>query len=159
MLVPGTLPQLVARWARFYGDQKAVSTGFTYLHLAGVLVGGGFAIVADRTALRLSRDPVPSAEWSRDLASLTTVHRWVIAGLALTFVTGLGMMLADLKTYLPSIVFWTKMGLIVLLILNGYVRLRAEAALEIGRLRRTSIASLVLWFAVLLAGTILTAAS
>ena len=75
------------------------------------------------------------------------------------------MMLADLKTYLPSVVFWTKMGLIVLLIVNGYLKLRAEAALQSGaltawgRLRSTTVVSLVLWFAVLLAGTILTAAA
>ena len=161
----GTLPQLVARWARIYADQKAVSTGFTYLHLAGVLVGGGVAVAADRAALRLSPEAGPHAEWSRDLASLTTVHRWVIAGLILTFVSGVFMMLADLKTYLPSVVFWTKMGLIVLLIVNGYLKLRAEAALQSGaltawgRLRSTTVVSLVLWFAVLLAGTILTAAA
>lgn len=151
----GPLPQLVARWARIYADQKAVSTGFTYLHLAGVLVGGGFAVSADRAALRLS----PGA----DVASLSTVHRWVLAGLGLTFVSGLFMMVADLQTYLPSVVFWTKMALIVLLIVNGYLKLRVEAALENGvatawrGLRRTAVVSLVLWFAVLLAGTMLTA--
>jgi uncharacterized membrane protein len=163
MVAAALLPQIVARWARLYADNKAVSTSFTYLHLAGVLVGGGFAVAADRAALRLSREQ--GAHWSRDLASLTTVHRWVIAGLALTFVSGLFMMLADLGTFLPSVVFWTKMGLIVLLIANGYLKLRAEAALQNGvvpawrRLRRTAVMSLVLWFVVLLAGTILTAAA
>jgi len=163
MIASAALPQLVARWARLYADHKAVSAGFTYLHLAGILVGGGFAVAADRAALRLSPERGP--EWSRDLASLTTVHRWVIAGLGLTFVSGVFMMLADLDTYLASIVFWTKMGLIVLLIANGYLKLRAEAALRNGvvaawrRLRRTTVMSLVLWFAVLLAGTILTAAA
>ena len=163
MVASAALPQLVARWARLYADHKAVSVGFTYLHLAGVLVGGGFAVAADRAALRLSPERGP--EWSRDLASLTTVHRWVIAGLGLTFVSGVFMMLADLDTYLTSIVFWTKMGLIVLLIANGYLKLLAEAALRNGvvpawrRLRRTAVMSLVLWFAVLLAGTILTAAA
>jgi uncharacterized membrane protein len=137
--------------------------GFTYLHLAGVLVGGGFAVAADRAALRLSPERGP--EWSRDLASLTTVHRWVITGLGLTLVSGVFMMLADLETYLTSVVFWTKMGLIVLLIANGYLKLRAEAALRNGavpawrRLRRMTVMSIVLWFAVLLAGTILTAAA
>jgi hypothetical protein len=53
----------------------------------------------------------------------------------------------------------------VLLIANGYLKLLAEAALRNGvvsawrRLRRTAVMSLVLWFAVLLAGTILTAAA
>ena len=163
MVAAALVPHIIARWARLYADNKAVSTSFTFLHLAGVLVGGGFAVAADRGALRLS--PERGSDWSRDLASLTTVHRWVIAGLALTFVSGLLMMLADLDTFLPSVVFWTKMGLIVLLIGNGYLKLRAEAALQNGvasawrRLRRTTVVSLVLWFAVLLAGTILTAAA
>ena len=163
MVASALLPHIIARWARLYADSKVVSTSFTYLHLAGVLVGGGFAIAADRGALRLPPERGP--ERSSDLASLTTVHRWVIAGLALTFVTGLFMLLADLDTFLPSVVFWTKMGLIALLLVNGYVKLRDEAALLNGvdsawrRLRRTTVWSLVLWFAVLLAGTILTAAA
>jgi hypothetical protein len=163
MVASAALPQLIARWARLYADHKTVSAGFTYLHLAGILVGGGFAVAADRAALRLAPERGP--DWSRDLASLTTVHRWVIAGLGLTFVSGVFMMLADLETYVTSVVFWTKMSLIILLIANGYLKLRAEAALRNGvvaawrRLRRTTVVSLVLWFAVLLAGTILTAAA
>ena len=102
MMASAALPCL-ARWARLYADHKAVSVGFTYLHLAGVLVGGGFAVAADRATLRLSPERGP--EWSRDLGSLTTVHRWVIAGLCLTFVSGVFMMLADLDTYMTWIVF------------------------------------------------------
>lgn len=161
MVASALLPQLVARWAQLYADHKALSAGVTYVHLAGVLVGGGFAVAADRAALRLSPEGGP--ELSRDLASLATVHRWVIAGLGVMFVSGLFMMLADLDTYLTSLVFWTKMGLIVLLIGNGYLRMRAEAAVRNEaatawrRLRRTTVVSIVLWFAVLLAGTVLTA--
>ena len=53
------------------------------------------------------------------------------------------------------------MGLIALLLGNGYIRMRAENALQQGlaagwdRFRRTSVASLVLWLAILLAGTLL----
>ena len=114
MAASALLPQLVARWAQLYADHKALSAGVTYVHLAGVLVGGGFAVAADRAVLRLSTEGGP--ELSRDLASLATVHRWVIAGLGVMFVSGVFMMLADLDTYLTSLVFWTKMGLIVLLI-------------------------------------------
>jgi len=58
------------------------------------------------------------------------------------------------------------MGLIALLLVNGRVRLKAEQAVETGavvpylaRFRRTSMVSLVLWFAVLLAGAFLTTVS
>lgn len=159
------LGALVAPWARLYADHKAVSGGVTYLHLAGILLGGGFALAADRAALRWS--PAAGPAGSADLQSLMTVHRWVIGGLALTFVSGVAMMLADLDSYLTSVVFWTKMALVLLLIGNGYLKLRAEGALWGGeggeasrrRLRRTAVASIALWFAVLLAGSVLTAST
>src|SRR5437660_864330 len=86
---------------------------------------------------------------------------WVVAGLALIFAGGVLMMLAELDSVATSVVFWTKMGLIALLLGNGYVRMRAENALQQGlaagwrRFRRASVASLVLWLVVLLAGTLL----
>jgi hypothetical protein len=153
----------VARWARLYADHKAVSGGVTYVHLAGILLGGGLAVSADRTVLRWS--PQPDPDRPRELQTLAAVHRWVLAGLGLTLVSGIGMLLADLDTYVASVVFWTKMSLIVLLVGNGFLKLRAEAALTqhpgaaLHRLRGTAVASVVLWFATLLAGTVLAAVS
>ncbi len=150
---------LVARWAHFYSDRKAVSAGVTYLHLAGILLGGGMAIAADRTSLQL----VPAAEpdLARELARLRAVHRVVLAGLAVTISSGLAILLSDLDTYLSSALYWTKMALVALLLLNGFVRLRAEQRLARGedawrRFRVTSALSLVLWFSILLAGAFLT---
>jgi hypothetical protein len=56
------------------------------------------------------------------------------------------------------------MGLVALLLTNGYVRLRAENVLRQGgtawiTFRRTSAISLVLWFLILLAGAFLTTVS
>ncbi|HKI94698.1 MAG TPA: hypothetical protein VJ992_05350 [Gemmatimonadales bacterium] len=157
-VAPTGVAGLVHRWAKFYDDRTSVSTAVTFIHLAGILVAGGFAIVADRASLRLS--PTGDMDQMRQLDEIASVHRWVLIGLAVTFVSGILMFFSDLNTYLHSAVFWTKMGLIVLLLGNGYVRMRAEAALRRGvavwrRFRQTSIASLALWFAVLLAGTIL----
>jgi hypothetical protein len=162
-MTTSAIPQLIARWAQIYGDRKWLSAGVTFVHLSGVLLGGGFAIVADRASLQLA--PANAAELPRELARLRTVNTWVVAGLAVTFVSGLLMMLADLHTYLPSILFWTKMGLIALLIVNGAVRLRVEHALGAGSaaawrpFRLTSAVSLVLWFCVLLAGSFLSTLS
>jgi dipeptide/tripeptide permease len=144
---------LVARWAQLYSDDRAVSSVVTYLHLAGVLLGGGVAVAADRATIAADRTDGAAVAWP--------VHRWVVAGLVVIVVSGVLMMLSDLHTYVTSPVFWTKMGLTLLLLGNGYVRLQAETAVSRGvaaawrRLRSTSIASLVLWFAILLAGTIL----
>jgi hypothetical protein len=159
MIATGGIAGLIERWAHLYEDQKLVSAGVTWVHLSGILLGGGAAIVADREALAF--DP-RDAHRSRDLARWRAVHTWVIAGLSLTVVSGLLMLFSDLKTFLPSVLYWSKMSLVALLLLNGYLRLRAERSLEGGSdadltlFRRTSIFSLGLWFGILLAGMMLT---
>src|SRR5438094_6436679 len=157
MTASTAVSQLLARWAHLYGHTPGSAT-VTYLHLVGILVGGGVAVAADRASLRLSP---ATPDWSQELARLAGVHRWVVAGLALIFASGLLMMFAELHSFATSVLFWTKMGLIALLLGNGYIRMRAETALRQGlaagwgRFRRTSVASLVLWFVILLAGTLL----
>lgn len=156
-------PNLIARWAQLYDHSKGLSTTITFLHFASMLVGGGFAIVADRDAFRISRDAVPAL--ARELEEMVVVHLWVIGGLIVVVVSGLLMMLADVHTYATSIVFWIKMGLFVLLVANGFGRIRSEAAILDGVaggwtwLRRTSVASVVLWLAVVWISTILTVTS
>ncbi len=157
MVASTAVSQLLARWAHLYGHAP-VSATLTYVHLVGILVGGGVAVAADRASLRLSP---ATPDWPQELARLASVHRWVVSGLALIFASGLLMMFAMLDGVATSVVFWTKMGLIALLLGNGYLRMRAENALRAGiaagwgRFRRTSVASLVLWFVILLAGTLL----
>ena len=157
------VPNLIARWAHLYSDSKALSTTITFVHFASMLVSGGFAIVADRDAFRVSRDAVPAL--SRDLEEMVSVHVWVIGGLIMVVVSGLLMMLADVHTYATSTAFWIKMGLFVLLVANGFGRIRSEAAIASGVaggwtwLRRTSMVSAVLWLAVVWISTILTVSS
>jgi hypothetical protein len=155
-------PGLIERWAHFYGDQKAVSAAVTYVHLAGILLGGGLAVSSDRASLQIR--PENGTDVERDLARLYAVHRLVLAGLALTITSGLLMLFADLQTFLTSALYWSKMGLVALLLANGYIRLRAENVLRQGgaawlTFRRTSAISLVLWFLILLAGAFLTTVS
>jgi hypothetical protein len=157
MVASAAVSQLLAQWAHLYAHTP-VSATVTYLHLAGILVGGGVAVAADRASLRLSP---ATPDWSAELARLASVHRWVVAGLALIFASGLLMMLAKLDSLATSVLFWTKMGLIAMLLGNGYIRMRAERMLQRGlvagwsRFRRTAVASLVLWLVILLAGTLL----
>jgi hypothetical protein len=146
-------------WSRFYSDSKVVSTGVMYVHLAGLLLGGGAAVAADRETLKAAgeADPVRTDH----LAFLGSVHAIAVAGLALLAVSGVLMLLADLETFWDSRVFWIKMSLVALLLANGVVMQQAERTARSlpdrawRRLKLTSIISLVLWFAVLLAGTIL----
>lgn len=152
---------VIARWAHLYSNSKGLSTTITFMHFAGMLVGGGFAIVADRDAFRISRDAAPA----RELQEMLMVHVWVIGGLTAAVASGLLMMLADVHTYATSMVFWIKIGLFLLLVANGFGRIRSEAAILNGAaggrtwLRRTSVASAVLWLAVVWISTVLTVSS
>lgn len=153
------MPHLLALWAHFARHTVWLSVTLTFVHLVGILLGGGLAIATDRASLRLS--PATAPDWPQELTRLASVHRWVLAGLALIFASGLLMMLTSFETFAVSAVFWIKMGLIALLLGNGFVRMRAETALRQGRatgwgqFRAASVASLVLWFVILLAGTLL----
>ena len=149
---------LIERWARLYNDHKAVSDAVTFAHLAGILVGGGVAVASDRAAIQLARtSDVPYVPPLGGRA----VHRWVVAGLAVITASGLGMLFADLHTYITAPLFWVKMGLTLILIGNGWVRMKAEEAVLAGvagarsRFRHTSVASLALWLVILLAGVML----
>lgn len=153
---------IIAPWMRLYRHTTALRAAINYGHLVGILVGGGLAVATDRASLLLSP---AHPDWRRELDRAATMHRWVVGGLALILASGLLMALADVETLVRSNVFWIKMGLVALLLANGYARLRAEIALRQGavaawsRFRWTSSASLGLWFLVLLAGTLLRTSS
>jgi hypothetical protein len=157
--------QLTAPWAHLYSGSKLVSTSVLFGHLGGLLLGGGFAIAADRTTLRMVR--ASAAARQIHLHELQAVHRPVIIGLAVTFVSGLLMLAADVETFLPAPLFWFKMGLIAALLANGLMLERSERALRSGtasphriwrRLEISARTSLCLWFGSLLLGTALLAA-
>ncbi|MGH7629006.1 MAG: hypothetical protein ACREOF_06385 [Gemmatimonadales bacterium] len=158
------LAGLAQPWASLYGDRPAVQTTLTFLHLAGIFLGGGFAIATDRetfVALRAAR----LSGQIRHLAHLHTIHRPVLVGLVLALGSGFLLWAADVQTFARSPVFWVKMVLLGLLLANGYVLARTETALREGepdspvlwaRLRYISAASIVLWLGLILAGTVLT---
>src|SRR5438445_7602886 len=98
MLASTTVSQLLAGWARLYGHTP-VSATVTYLHLVGILLGGGVAVAADRASLRLSPETLP--DWPTALDRLAAVHRWVVGRLAHTFASGLPLALAQVATFGP----------------------------------------------------------
>ena len=156
------LATLVAPWADFYNDSKVAQTAVTFGHFGGMITAGGLALSADRATLRAATSP--ATDLSRQLRELAGVHPIVIAALAVTALSGLLMLGADLENLIASPAFWIKMALFGALLLNGGVMLRAErAAGRMGpgdpasrrRLRAAAIMSVVLWFAVVLAGSVL----
>ncbi len=168
-------------WNSLYSDSKVVSTAVTSLHILALLFGGGLALAADRSTLRALRRP--EGERHGALRELNDVHRPVLIALSLLFASGLAMAAADVQTYATSPYFWVKMGLVGLLLANGYYLTRVERrlatvavaagddgaapsgaaagpALGLWRgLRRASVTSLTLWALTALAGAVLTGAS
>jgi len=162
MAPPQALVDAAQGWAHLYSKTKAVSMAVTYIHLAGILLGGGAAVAADRDTLRAASDPEPVRAYH--LTFLATVHNVAIGGLALIVVSGLLMFFADLETFWGSRIYWLKMSLFVLLLLNGALMKRAEGLVATNpdaawkNLKTTSLTSLILWFTILLAGVILMSA-
>jgi len=156
------LATLVAPWAEYYGSHTVAQTAVTFGHFGGMMTAGGFALATDRGTLRAIRGE--SWEQRRHLRELAAVHPIILGGLAVTSLSGLLMFAADVEALAGSGVFWTKMLLVLLLLLNGWFMIRTERLLRAGhpsdyrywkRLRLASLASLGLWFAVVLAGSIL----
>lgn len=163
MALPAFLTPTVNAWADFYGHHQFVSVSIRYLHLAGLIVGGGTALAIDRQVLGAVRSG-PGAR-PGIVAVLDASHRVVVPALALVVTTGLLMTASDTDTFFASRLYWSKMGLVGLLLLNGLGLLAAERAIVGERpkgwhwLGVTSAASLVLWLTILFFGVWLTAAA
>jgi hypothetical protein len=159
------LADLVQPWATYYSDHAWLQTTLLFAHLAGMFLGGGFAIATDRDTFLAVRAARLSGQ-IRHLGRLRTIHKPVMFGLALALASGFLLFAADLEHYSGSAVFWVKMTLLAALLTNGYLLKRTEETLSTGkqdsphlwgRLWKISLASLLLWLAVILAGALLTA--
>ena len=155
------LARLAEPWNALYSDNKAVSSAVVFLHLVPLLLAGGAALSADRATLRAARGSVE--ERTRHLRDLSRIHLLVVGGLALSFVSGVLLFLADVDEFLGSPLFWVKLAFVGLLLLNGFMMTRTEKALASGgnettlwaRLRTISVLSQFLWIATTLAGVVL----
>ena len=164
---PAALVQLVEPWSALYSDSTVIPTLVVFGHIAALVFAGGLAITLDRATLRAARGPA-EFRW-RQLEELRAAHRLVVVGIGLSVVTGVLLFAADLETYFGSWIYWTKMALIVMLLLNGYLMTRVEgrisstpnAADDAGwkQLRTNAIVSLVLWFSIAFAGVALVKAA
>jgi hypothetical protein len=159
---PESLVHLLKPWADFYSHSKVSETIVEFLHVGGLLLAGGLAIASDRSTFRALR--LPASERPAHMGELASVHSWVIGGLVVVVLSGVALLAADVETFFGSWIFWTKMALIALLLVNGLMMTRIEQAIALdpseasrswGKLRRTAMWSLGLWFTITLAGVAL----
>lgn len=148
-----------ASWTALYSNSPVLRTTVNFAHISGLLGGGGAAIVEDRAMLKALREDEETRRRRVEAQRLT--HDVVLTGLAVAIVSGLLLFAADWDTYLYSKVFWLKMTLVVLLVVNGWMVMRAEHSamrhepIAWSRLRRAAVVSLVLWTLTTLAGAAL----
>lgn len=150
--------ELAESWASVYSNSVTLRSAVAFAHFGGLITGGGTAIAADLSMLRALRRG--HAEVSDEICRLHASHRVVVGSLIVVGASGLLLLFKDLDALLESRPFWIKMALFAALILNGLLvvgterRATAGEAGALGRLRLAAIASLVLWLATTLAGTV-----
>jgi hypothetical protein len=151
-------------WSSYYGNHQLASVTIRYLHLAGLLLGGGTALFADRRVLGVRRAGAEAQE--EVLEELSRLHTPIVSCLFVVGAAGILMTTADTATFLVSKLYWIKMALVGLLVANGVLLLRVERrARHIGvvagwpRLVAVSTISAVLWLTILFLGTLLTVAA
>ena len=157
---PQSLVALVQPWADYYSDSHLAQTLVTFAHIGGLLVGGGIAIAADRTTLRMTSD----VDRKRHLLDVSNAHRVVVGSLIVVVLSGILLFASDVEAHWESWIFWVKMALVAVLLVNG-ARMRSierrastDSVLSVahwGAFRGTAITSLVLWLATTLAGVAL----
>ena len=153
------IAQWLDPWNHLFSHSKWVAGTVTGAHIISLLFGG-LAIASDRTTLRISRDdPAARAEQIREIRA---VHAPVLAAIVVLLVSGVLLAASDVETFLPSISFWIKIALVVLLLVNGALLTGAERKLgggitdaDWGRLRTFARASIVLWIATAVVGIVL----
>ncbi len=154
--MPAVVSHAVAWWAALYSGSAVLRTLVSFVHVAGLVSGGGAAVVADRATLRATRRGL--AVTRQQLIAIHNTHRVVIVGLAGVIASGVLLFAADVATYAPSKLFWIKMAMVAALMINGAILVRAGRGMpepDAGTrrtLRRTSGISLALWFLTTLAG-------
>src|SRR5690242_720856 len=120
----GFVSSVLENWTSFYANHAAIRTLIGFFHIGGLVVGGGCAISADRMTLRAAHRG--ASERVSQLDALRGSHRIVLFSLAAVAVSGLLLFASDTDTFLHSVLFWIKMGLIAALLANGFLITYAE---------------------------------
>ena len=85
--MPVFLTHAIARWAEIYNGSAPLRTFVAFVHVAGLVGGGGAAVVADRATLIATRRG--SMLGRAQLEAIHNTHRVVVLGLAAVIVSGI----------------------------------------------------------------------
>jgi uncharacterized membrane protein len=150
----------VEPWNSLFSHSKVVAGTVTGAHIISLMFAGGLAIAADRTTLRVDRSS--SAAREAQVSEVKAVHAPVLVWLVVLLVSGVLLALADVETFLPSVWFWIKIALVLLLLINGAVLTATERRLGSGltdagwmRLRTLAYTSIALWTATAVVGIVI----
>src|SRR4029078_11679480 len=97
MKTPESLVSLFQPWNDFYSHSKTAATIVIFLHVGGLLLAGGFAIAADRATIRSMGRSADAR--TAQLRELSMIHRWVITGLVLVIISGLGLRASEFENF------------------------------------------------------------
>src|SRR4029077_8543539 len=94
------IPSFLENWTSFYSNHAAIRTFLGFLHIGGLVLGGGCAIAADRAVLLASKRG--TAEKSSQVEALRGTHRIVLISLGVVIASGLLLFAADADNFLHS---------------------------------------------------------
>ena len=167
----GQIDAFAEPWRRAFAHSPLLSTVVLFGHLGGLLAAGALTVASDRATLRL--DPHVEADRRRHLAELARMQSSIWCAFAVALLSGALLFFADVEAFAASRIFWTKMSLVALLVVNALTSAHLDAALrrDVGggdqdaeipvnarrwrRRRAGAIASAVLWFGLVLSGAAL----
>jgi hypothetical protein len=168
----GQIDAFAEPWRRLFTQSPLLSTLILFGHLGGLLAAGGLTVAAERATLRL--DPSDDVDRRRHLVDLARLRMPVFGAFTVALLSGALLFLADVEAFAASRIFWTKMSLVALLLVNTLVTARLDSALRRGddaaapdtsaartrawrRRRAGAIASAALWFGLVFVGAALAA--
>src|SRR5678810_669074 len=150
---------LFETWNSIYSNHALLRTAVNFIHVGGLMLGGGCAITADLATIEAVREgPIGR---NSQLHVLKRTHTIVVTGIVALVVSGALLFAADADAFVHSRIFWLKMALMASLLINGLVMLLGERKVmrgdvrAWGRLHTVAVSSLVLWFLTTLAGAAL----
>jgi|SRR5579872_2184960 len=153
------MTHLLTAWAAIFANHPVLRTAVDFVHIGGLVAAAGCALTADLATISAARRTPDSRE--AQLRVLKRTHPIIVGGLVALTASGVLLLGADITTFLHSTLFWIKMGLVGLLIVNGVLMLAAERRARVGiagswgRLHALAVGSLALWTLTTLAGAAL----